>query len=248
MKDGYCFNCKKKGHFVAKCPKNTSSKLKKCMEMDEFVDNWSVVDSEDECSNVYILSETEDTVEEEGLDTSQKMNIYIGLDCEIESESETISEYSQIDFSEIDDISEESDEEEKDAELATIKGQGKISDIYSKAPSFCPVPKNIGYTTNIDFSQQYDLEVETNLMKKIVRENDLLYIIVEIQLGKGWVEVDAFIDSGGSNNLARPHFFKSSWKPLRNIINSKTIGGNVTLTHYVDNIHLKIGGALSKSH
>jgi len=83
-------------------------------------------------------------------------------------------------------------------------------------------------------------------MKKIVKANDLLYIIVEIQLGKDWVEVDAFIDSGGSNNLARPSLFKSSWKPLRNIINSETIGGNVTLTHYVDNIPMKIGGNIIK--
>jgi len=79
------FICKKKGHFAAKCHKSTSSKLKKCMEMGEFVDNCSVEDSEDECSNLYILSKTEDTTEEEGLDTSQKMNICIGLDCEIES-------------------------------------------------------------------------------------------------------------------------------------------------------------------
>jgi len=214
--------------------------------MDEFVDNWSVVDSEDECSDVYILSETEDTVEEEGLDTSQKMNICIGSDCEIESESETISEYNQTEFSETDDISEESKEEEKHAQLETIKRKGKVNDIYSKAPSFCPVPKNIGYSTNTEFSQQYDLEAEMNLMKKIVRANDLLYITVEIQSGKDWVEVDAFIDLGGSNNLARPSLFKSSWKPLRNIIKSETIGGNVTLTHYVDNIPMKIGGCIIK--
>ena len=95
VKYGCCFICKKKGHFAAKCPKNTSSKLKKCMEMDEFVDNWSVVDSEDECFDVYILSETEDTVAEEGIDTSQKTNICIASNCETESESETITEYSQ---------------------------------------------------------------------------------------------------------------------------------------------------------
>ena len=45
---------------------------KKCMEMGDFVDNWSVIDNEDECSYVYILFKMEDTVKEEGLDTSQK--------------------------------------------------------------------------------------------------------------------------------------------------------------------------------
>ena len=84
------------------------------------------------------------------------------------------------------------------------------------------------------------------MTKKIIRANDLLYTTVELQSGNSCIEVDAFIDSGGSNNLARPSLFKSSWKPLKNLINSETIGGNITLTHYVDNIPMRVGGSIIK--
>ena len=47
-------------------------------------------------------------------------------------------------------------------------------------------------------------------------------------------------------NLARPSLFKGLWKPLQNILISETIGESVNLTHYVDNVSLKIGGSIVK--
>lgn len=67
-----------------------------------------------------------------------------------------------------------------------------------------------------------------------------------MQVQNEWISVDAFIDAGGSNNLAHPSLFKSLWKPLQNILVFETIGGSVQLTHYVDNISLKVGGNMVK--
>lgn len=36
------------------------------------------------------------------------------------------------------------------------------------------------------------------------------------------------------------------WKPLQNILVSETVGGTVNLSHYVDNISLKVGGSVVK--
>ena len=83
-------------------------------------------------------------------------------------------------------------------------------------------------------------------MLKIVKTNSLIYISVQVQVKNEWIYVDAFIDTGGSNNLARPSLFKSLWKPLQNILVFETIGGSVSLTHYVDNIPLKVGGSIVK--
>lgn len=44
--------------------------------------------------------------------------------------------------------------------------------------------------------------------------------------------------------MARPSLFKPLWKPLKNILVLETIGGSVSLTHYVDNISLKVGGSI----
>jgi len=87
---------------------------------------------------------------------------------------------------------------------------------------------------------------ESSFLKRIVKTNNLLYIPVEVQVKGEWITVDAFIDTGGSNNLARPSLFKGLWKPLQNILISETIGGSVNLTHYVDNISLKVGGSIVK--
>lgn len=67
-----------------------------------------------------------------------------------------------------------------------------------------------------------------------------------MQVKNSWINLDAFIDTGCSNNLARPLFFKGLWKALQNILILETIGGTVNLTHYVDNISLKISGKIVK--
>jgi len=68
-----CFICKKEGHFARKCPQKSSSKLKAHVDIEEFQDDWSVVESDDEISDVYILIEVSDCEDES--DNVQKMNI-----------------------------------------------------------------------------------------------------------------------------------------------------------------------------
>ena len=84
------------------------------------------------------------------------------------------------------------------------------------------------------------------MLKKIVKTNSLIYISIQVQVKNEWVSVDAFIYINESNNFARPSLFKYLWKPLQNILVSETIGGSVSLTHYVDNISLKVGGSIVK--
>jgi len=87
---------------------------------------------------------------------------------------------------------------------------------------------------------------ESSFLKKIVKTNNLLYIPVEVKVKGEWIIVDAFIDTGGSNNLAHPSLFKGLWKPLQNILISETIGGSINLTHYVDNVSLRVRGSIVK--
>jgi len=69
-----CFICKKEGHFACKCHNSSSSKLKTCFEIEEFKDDCSVVDSEDEVFDVYILTEASE--DEGNVEASvQKMNV-----------------------------------------------------------------------------------------------------------------------------------------------------------------------------
>ena len=56
-KNNWCFICKEEGHFAKKCHNSSSNKLKACFETDEFIEDWSVVDSQDEVSDVYILTD-----------------------------------------------------------------------------------------------------------------------------------------------------------------------------------------------
>jgi len=70
-------------------------------------------------------------------------------------------------------------------------------------------------------------EEQNTLLKKIVKTDSLIYIPVQVQIRGEWIYVDAFVDTGGSNNLARPYLFKPLWKPLKNILVSETIGGFV---------------------
>ena len=96
---------------------------------------------------------------------------------------------------------------------------------------FCPYEKKITISTLLP-SSQYDLEAEAAMMKKIVRTNNLLYIPIQVKVKGEWINVDAFIDIGGSNNLARPSLFKNLWKPLKNILLSETVGGHVQLRYW----------------
>jgi len=92
---------------------------------------------------------------------------------------------------------------------------------------------------------QFDPDAELSLLKKMVKTNNLLYILVSVQVKNSWID-DAFIDTGGSNNLAKPSLFIGMWKPLQNILVSETFVGTVNLTHYVDNISMKVGGSIVK--
>nr|AXB54821.1 polyprotein [Pinus nigra virus 1] len=239
-----CFICKKEGHFARKCPQKSSSKLKACVDIEEFQDDWSVVESDEEVSDVYILTEASDNEEENHV---QKMNI-----CSNCSDDDFSSErhYSEIESSSTIDPSSEteddSDDESEESELSEIPDRGKQpAKILPQFNSLCPFEKKIAPSTSIPQPEVTRNEQNT-LLKKIVKTDSLIYIPVQVQVKNEWVSVDAFVDTGGSNNLARPSLFKPLWKPLKNILVSETIGGSVQLTHYVDNISLKVGGSIVK--
>lgn len=112
--------------------------------------------------------------------------------------------------------------------------------------SLYPYPKTVVSSLSSLPVNTTSLTDESDFLRKIVKSNNLLYIPVEVQVKGDWISVDAFIDTAGSNNLAHPSLFKGLWKPLQNILVSGTIGGSVNLTHYVDNVSLKIWGSIVK--
>ena len=79
--------------------------------------------------------------------------------------------------------------------------------------SFFPYPKIVSESSYFPTPASVEVE-ESNFLKNIVKTNNLLYIPVEVQVKGEWINVDAFIDTRGSNNLARPYLFKGLWKPL----------------------------------
>jgi len=80
----------------------------------------------------------------------------------------------------------------------------------------------------------------------MINVQNLIYIPVEILVGKTWQQVGAFIDTGGTSNMARPSMFKGLWKPLKNILQSETLNGHIKITHYLDNVSLRIRGQMIK--
>lgn len=124
------------------------------------------------------------------------------------------------------------------------KGKQVIS-ILPQLKYFCRYKKNVGQTSSLPVPE-FDPAAEQSFLKKMVKTNNILYIPVLVQVKNSWIDLDAFIDTDGSNNLARPSLFKGLWKPLQNILISETVGGTVNLTHYVDNISSKLGGKIIK--
>jgi len=49
--------------------------LKACVDIEEFLDDWSVVESHEDLSDVYILIDASLTEDEESPEFAQKMNI-----------------------------------------------------------------------------------------------------------------------------------------------------------------------------
>jgi len=237
-----CFICKQEGHFARKCPQKSSSKLKACVDIEEFQDDWSVVESDDEISDVYILTEVSDC--EDDHEFVQKMNI-----CPSSSDFSSDQHYSDIESSSEEEITSETEDDSDDESASTLSvktDKGKQPAVpLSQFSSFCPFEKKISASTSMP-QVESPREESNTLLKKIVKTDSLIYIPVQVQVKGEWISVDAFVDTGGSNNLAKPSLFKSLWKPLKNILVSETIGGSVQLTHYVDNISLKVGGSVIK--
>lgn len=238
----YCFIYKKEGHSARKCPQKSSSKLKAYVDIQEFQDDWSVVESDDEISDVYILTEVSDDED----NNVQKMNI-----CQSCTDSDFSSEQHYSDeeiYSDIELTSETEEDSKDDSESAKSviedKGKRPVSPL-PQLNSFCPYEKRTKTSTSLPQPGVNQKEQNT-LLKKIVKTDSLIYILVQVQVKNEWISVDAFVDTGGSNNLARPSLFKPLWKPLKNILVSETIGGSVRLTHYVDNVSLKVGGSIIK--
>lgn len=240
-----CFICKKEGHFARKCPRNSSSKRKACIDIEEFHEDWSVVDSDDDVSDVYILTEISD-VEAEEEENVQKMNFCQScFDDDFSEENHYSEEESDTDYEVTSETSDDLDDESASAVSLSVK-QGKQP--VSQLPEINAFPLFEKKTTvSTSFPQPEVKRTEENvLLKKIVKNNSLIYIPVQVQVRNEWISIDSFVDTGGSNNLVRPSLFKSLWKPLKNILVSETIGGFVSLTHYVDNISLKVGGSIVK--
>lgn len=63
-----CFVCKQEGHFARRCPNSSSNKFKACVDIEEFLDDWSVVESQEDLSDVYILIDASLTEEEENVE------------------------------------------------------------------------------------------------------------------------------------------------------------------------------------
>jgi len=221
--------------------------LKACIELEDFVDNWSVVESQDEVSDIYILTDASLSDTESIPDMSQKMNICYG---EWESEPSD-QELHYSDESESEDYTEEysNNSSIETVTIADIKESISILNSLPSQPtlsSFCPYPKTIASSSSSLPVDTTALAEEKVFLKKIIKSNNLLYVPVEVQVRGDWISIDAFIDTSGSNNLARPSLFKWLWKPLHHILVSETIGRSVQLTHYVDNVSLKIGGSIVK--
>lgn len=121
-KDNACFICKQEGHFARKCPKSSSNKLKACIEIQDFVDNCSVIDSQDELLDVYILTDASLFDDESIPDVSQKMNIF--YDSESEHELHYSDESSSEDY--IEEFSEDSSEDTFSVSTAKLKNSTSV--------------------------------------------------------------------------------------------------------------------------
>lgn len=179
-----CFICKQEGHCARKCPNSSSSKLKSYFEIEEFKVDWSIVCSEDDVSDVYILT---DASEEENNEIVQKMNI-----CKYCSEDESFEEEEELHYSdEYEDSERKVTEETKDS-----LEEGTASEVLEQTPKdkckqsltplpelnyFCPYKKDIVASTAL-VVLEYDRIEEQNLLKKIVKTNSLIYIPVEVQV------------------------------------------------------------------
>ena len=224
-----------------------------CIEIDDLVDNLSIVDSQDEVLDVYILTDASLSDNESFPDTCQKMNICSDFsDPGNETDLHFSEEFSSDDYT--DETSEyiSNDTLSIVPSLSTDRGTKNSQPVLNSLPpqstmnSFCPYPKIVSQSSSsLPVPTFFNIN-EISFVKKIVKTNNLLYILVEVQVKGEWITVDAFIDTGGSNNLAHPSLFKGLWKPLQNILISETIGGSVNLTHYFDNVSLKIGGSIVK--
>lgn len=176
-KNNCCFICKQEGHFARKCPKSSSNKLKACVDIEEFVDSWSMVKSQDDISEVYVLTDASSEEEDEKLQSSQKMNrCYYSDDylyCSEELTSETEKEYDDQD-----------DEEDNFSEFSEKSSQTTVNIQSNDASSsqsvntakfnvLCPYPKSVAPSSVLP---QQSPE-ETSFLKKIVKTNNLLYIL-----------------------------------------------------------------------
>jgi len=205
-----------------------------------------VVDSNDEVSDIYILTDASLSDTDSLKDVSQKMNVCYS-DCDSEPSEFEEEENHYSDETDREDFTEEDSDNSSSETAAIADSKNSCPSLNSLPPqppvsSLCPYPKTVSSSSSSLPVNNSALEEENAFLKKMVKSNNLLYMPVEVQVRGEWISVDAFIDTGGSQNLARPSLFKGLWKPLQHILRSETIGGSVNLTHYVDNISMKLGG------
>lgn len=73
-----------------------------------------------------------------------------------------------------------------------IKDKGKQPVSMPKLNSFCPCQKNVGPSSSMPMPE-CDVEAENNLLNKMVKTNNLLYIPVSVQVRNSWINVHSLI-------------------------------------------------------
>ena len=161
-----------------------------------------MVDSNDEVSDVYILTDASLSDTDSQKDVSQKMNVCYS-DCDSEPSEFEEEERHYSDETDTEDFTEEESEHSSSETVTLTDTKNPSSSLNSLPPqppvsSLCPYPKTVASSSSSLPVNNSALDEENAFLKKMVKSTNLLYFPVEVQVRGEWISVDAFIDTGGS--------------------------------------------------